>query len=136
MRNISRRGAAIAATAVFALGGTAVLSGCSSDSSSDPTTSAAATETGNQMIGPVMVEPGQTEVSVQVGRSIVFNVADPTVETIATDNEAVLAVTPGKDDGSAVFNPGAQALSAGTATVTLTNSDTGAEQVVTVTVTE
>jgi hypothetical protein len=88
------------------------------------------------MIGPVMVEPGQTNVSVAVGRMLVFNVADPTAEMIATDDPSVLSVTPGRDDGSAIFNPGAQALAVGTATVTLTNMETGATQVVSVTVTE
>ena len=136
MRNISRRGLATAAAAILALGGAAVLSGCSSDSSPDSSTSASAMETGNQMIGPVIVEAGQTEVSVAVGRTIVFNVADPTQETIATDNDAVVTVTPGQDDGSAIFNPGGVALSVGTATVTLTNSVNGTEQVVVVTVTE
>jgi hypothetical protein len=42
----------------------------------------------------------------------------------------------GRDDGSAVFNPGAEALAPGTATVTLTNMDTGATEVVSITVTE
>lgn len=88
------------------------------------------------MIGPEIVEPGQTEVTVTVGRMVVFNVADPMQEMISTDNEAVVAVTPGKNDGSAVFNPGAEALAPGTAIVTLTNMDTGAEQKVTITVTE
>lgn len=88
------------------------------------------------MIGPVMVEPEQTDVSVTVGRMVVFNVADPTAEMIATDKPEILSVIPGRDDGSAVFNPGAEALAPGTATVTLTNMDTGATQVVSVTVTE
>ena len=88
------------------------------------------------MIGPVMVEPGDSQASVTVGRMVVFNVADPMAEMIATDNPEVLSVTPGRDDGSAVFNPGAEALKPGTATVTLTNMDTGATQVVSVTVTE
>jgi hypothetical protein len=134
MSSFARRGAAAAAAVVFALGGTALLTACSSGGSSDP--SPTAEQTGAQVIGPEIVEPGQTEVTVTVGRIVVFNVADPMQEMISTDNEAVVAVTPGKNDGSAVFNPGAEALAPGTAIVTLTNMDTGAEQKVTITVTE
>ena len=134
MRKISRRSAAVTMTAVLALGGTAVLSGCSSSDTSTPATSAS--DMGEQMIGPVIVEPGQTEVSMAVGRTVVFNVVDPTKETIATDDATIVSVTPGRDDGSAIFNPGGEALSVGTANVTLTNVDTGAVQIVIVTVTE
>ena len=88
------------------------------------------------MIGPVIVEPGQTTADVTVGRVITFNVDDVTAWTIASSDEAVVKVTAGKDDGSAQFLPGGEALAAGTAEVTLTNSGTGEEWVVTVTVTE
>ncbi len=134
IRAVARRGASVITVGVLALGGAGSLAACSSGASADPTSTA--TPSGAQMIGPVMVEPGQTEVSVAVGRMVVFNVADPTAEMIATDNPEVLNVTPGRDDGSAVFNPGAEALAPGTATVTLTNMDTGATQVVSVTVTD
>ncbi len=134
MRSITRRGISAIAVGVLAVGGISTLTACSSGGSSDPTTSAA--QSGAQMIGPVTVEPGQTEVSVSVGRMVVFNVADPTKEMIATDNPEVVSVIPGRDDGSAVFNPGAEALAPGTAQVTLTNMDTGATQVVSITVTE
>lgn len=130
----ARRAASVIAASALALGGAGTLTACSSGDAADPT--ATSTPSGAQMIGPVIVEPGQTEASVSVGRVLVFNVADPTAEMIATDDPAVLSVTPGRDDGSAVFNPGAQALSVGTATVTLTNMDTGVTQVVSVTVSE
>ena len=87
------------------------------------------------MIGPVMIEPGQTTAEAAVGRSLYFNVDDVTAWTIASDNPSVVAVTPGKDDGSATFVPGGQALAAGTAKVTLTNAGTNETWVVTVTVT-
>ena len=87
------------------------------------------------MIGPVIVEPGQVEATVSVGRMVVFNVADPTRQMIATDDPSVLSVVPGRDDGSAVFNPGAEALAPGTATVTLTDMDTGEVRQVLITVT-
>lgn len=134
MHSITRRGMSVVTAGILAVGGISTLAACSSGGSSDPTTSAS--QSGAQMIGPVIVEPGQTEVSVTVGRLVVFNVTDPTKEMIATDNPEVVSVTPGRDDGSAVFNPGAEALAPGTAQVTLTNMDTGATQVVSVTVTE
>ncbi|HPE14072.1 MAG TPA: hypothetical protein PL091_16400, partial [Actinomycetota bacterium] len=60
------------------------LAGCSSsdsgDSASSPaveTTSAAASPSPEaSMIGPIIVEPSQTEVEATVGRDIVFNVGD------------------------------------------------------------
>ena len=74
---------------------------------------------------------------VQVGRVITFNVDDVTAWTIASSDEAVVKVTAGKDDGSAQFLPGGEALAAGTAEVTLTNMDNTEDKwVVTVTVTE
>lgn len=88
------------------------------------------------MIGPVIVEPGQTTAEVQVGRMITFKVDDVMQWTISSSDEAVLAVTAGKDDGSAQFLPGGEALAPGTAEVILTNLDTNEEWVVTVTVTQ
>ena len=88
------------------------------------------------MIGPVIVEPGQTTAEAAVGRVVTFQVDDVTAWTIESSDPAVLAVTPGKDDGSAQFLPGGEALAAGTATVTLKNSGSGEEWVVTVTVTQ
>lgn len=87
------------------------------------------------MIGPVMIEPGQTTAEAAVGRALYFDVDDVTAWTIESDNPSVVAVTPGKDDGSAQFVPGGEALSTGTAKVTLTNSGTKETWVVTVTVT-
>lgn len=135
---IVRRGIGMIAVGVLALGGAGSLAACSSGGSAEPTSTPTSTEqqSGNQVIGPVIVEPGQTAVSVTLGRMVVFDVADPTAEMIATDNPEILNVIPGRDDGSAVFNPGAETLTTGTATVTLTNMDTGATQVVSVTVTE
>lgn len=87
------------------------------------------------MIGPVIVEPGQTTAEVAVGRVITFNVDDVMAWMISSDNEAVLTVEAGKDDGSAQFLPGGTPVAPGTAEVTLTQMDTGEEWVVTVTVT-
>ena len=138
MRTTARRGLAASIALVAALGA-GTLTACSSGDSggsASPSASATTPSEGAGMIGPVVVEPGQAEATVSVGRMIVFNVANPVETTITSSDPAVLAVTPGSDDGSAVFNPGGEALAAGTAEVTLVDSVTGEERVVTVTVTE
>lgn len=140
MRSSTRRGFAIAAASIIALGGASVLTACGGSSDSTTSSSAAApseSDGGMGMIGPVIVEPGQTTAEAQVGRVITFNVDDVMAWMISTSDEAVVAVTPGKDDGSAQFLPGGEALAPGTAEVTLTNMDNTDEKwVVTVTVTE
>lgn len=140
MRSSTRRGLAIAAASIIALGGASVLTACGGSSDSTTSSSAAApseSDGGMGMIGPVIVEPGQTTAEVEVGRVITFNVDDVMAWMISTSDEAVVAVTPGKDDGSAQFLPGGEALAPGTAEVTLTNMDNTDEKwVVTVTVTE
>ncbi len=137
MRGNTRRGIAIAAASILALGGASVLTACGG--SADTTTSspaASSADGGMGMIGPVIVEPGQTTAEVQVGRVITFNVADVMAWMISSSDESVIAVTAGKDDGSAQFLPGGEALAPGTADITLTNMDNTDETwVVTVTVT-
>jgi hypothetical protein len=140
MRSSTRRGFAIAAASIIALGGASVLTACGGSSDSTTSSSAAApseTDGGMGMIGPVIVEPGQTTAEVEVGRVITFQVDDVMAWMISSSDEAVVAVTAGKDDGSAQFLPGGEALAPGTAEVTLTNMDNTDEKwVVTVTVTE
>lgn len=140
MRSNARRGLSIAAASIIALGGAGVLTACGGSSETTTSSSAAApseTDGGTAVIGPVIVEPGQTTAEVQVGRVITFNVDDVTAWMISSSDEAVVAVTAGKDDGSAQFLPGGEALSPGTAEITLTNmDDTDEKWVVTVTVTE
>ncbi len=140
MRSNARRGLSIAAATIIALGGAGVLTACGGSSESTTSSAAAApseTDGGTAVIGPVIVEPGQTTAEVQVGRVITFNVDDVMAWMISSSDEAVVAVTAGKDDGSAQFLPGGEALSPGTAEITLTNmDDTDEKWVVTVTVTE
>jgi hypothetical protein len=76
---------------------------------------------GGEVIGPVILDADNTSATVSVGRMVVFNVDDPTTWEIAAEPEGVVKVQKGYDDGSAVFNPGAEALKPGVATVTLTN---------------
>jgi hypothetical protein len=123
---------AIAVMAV-AMVATVGMTACSSNDDNGDTGNGA--EVG-QVIGPVIVEPDQSEVTVAVGRTVVFNAVNPQDTVATSDNTSVVSVTDGYDDGSAIFNPGAEALAAGTATVTLTDTTTGTDWVVQVTVTE
>ena len=84
------------------------------------------------MLPPIMVEPGTKTVEAKVGDTVVFKVADPENTKIATDNESVLQISQGGKQGDAMMNPGAKALAAGTATVTITGPK--GEETVTVTV--
>ena len=129
----SVRTVAIAATALTAV---ALISGCSSTSSSDAA-SPAASEVGGQVLPPIMVEEGQTEATAKVGDTIVFNTPADNLAgtTIATDQPDLLEISQAKQEGDALFNPGAKALAAGTAVVTITNPD-GSTRDVTITITE
>ena len=112
MKSISK----FASVSAISILGVTVLAGCSSGD--DPATSES-----NQMLPPVIVTADQTDASATVGAFIDIVVDDPANTTIAVDNAEVLEVIQGKDDGSATFNPGAEALSPGTATITVTSPD-------------
>ena len=101
--------------------GVTVLAGCSS--SDDPATDTTTSSESSQMLPPVIVTADQTDASAVVGDMIDIVVDDPVNATIAVDNPEVLEITQGKDDGSALFNPGAKALSPGTATIMVTSAD-------------
>ncbi len=78
------------------------------------------------MIGPIMVEPSQTEVDATVGRFLNFNVGDnPGQWQISSDNEAVVTVEQGGERDGATFNPGGEAVGVGEATVTLIDTEGG-----------
>ena len=94
-----------------------LLAACSGTSTPSP----APSPSGAGMVGPVILDAQNTSATVTVGRWVVFNVDDPTTWEISAAPEGVVSVQKGYDDGSAVFNPGAQALKPGVATVTLTN---------------
>jgi ABC-type Fe3+-hydroxamate transport system substrate-binding protein len=111
----------VAAIGAISILGVTVLAGCSSDTES-ATDTATSSET-TQMFPPVIVTADQMDVAAVVGNMIDIVVDDPVNTTIAVDNSDVLEITQGKDDGSALFNPGAKALAVGTATVTVTNPD-------------
>lgn len=109
----------------------ALLGGCSGASEEGTgqagSASAVVTEAATQdsLVGPIVVEPTQTDVQATVGRSLDFNVGpEPGNWKISSDNEAVVGeLTQGGERDGALFNPGAKALSVGTATVTLENAE-------------
>jgi hypothetical protein len=126
----------LAAASALAAG---ALAGCSSGSSSTASSPAPQPSTsepspiGGSVLPPVIVTADQGEVTAKVGDTIVFAVDDPVAWKLATSDPTILEVTDGKEEGGAVFNPGAKALAAGKATVTLT-PDTGQPRIVIVTV--
>ncbi|MCX6460568.1 MAG: hypothetical protein NTZ03_09685 [Actinobacteria bacterium] len=136
--NTTSRTARIVAVAGAAALVAVALAGCSSSSSSgsssSSSSSASSSAIGGNVLPPVMVEPGATTATAKVGDTIVFNQPNPAKTKISTDNSDVLEVMQGKDDGSAQFNPGAKALKAGNATVTIVAAD-GTTSTVAVTVT-
>jgi hypothetical protein len=117
MKSISK----FASVGAISILGVTVLAGCSSGD--DPATDTTTSSESNQMLPPVIVTADQTDASATVGAFIDIVVDDPANTTIAVDNAEVLEVIQGKDDGSAIFNPGAEALSPGTATITVTSPD-------------
>ena len=125
----NRRFVAISATALL---GAAVLAGCSS--STEPAASSAA-GAGTEVIAPIMVAPDQTQASAKVGNFIVFKVESLAGTTISTDKPELLELTQAKEEGGAQFNPGAKALAAGVAVVTVTNPDSSTRDV-TITIAE
>jgi hypothetical protein len=111
-----------------------LLAGCGSGSSSDETSPspAATAETspapsgspiGGNVLPPVIIPDDATSATAKVGDTLVFNVEDPANTKISTTDTSILELTQGYSDGSAVFNPGAKALAAGTAIVTVVEPD-------------
>ena len=119
-----------AAMGAIGILGVTVLAGCSSsdESATDTETSSEST----QMLPPVIITPDQMDATAVVGDMIDIVVDDPVNTVISVDNADVLEITQGSDDGSAIFNPGAKALAAGTSTITLTNPDGSTRNIVVV----
>lgn len=144
MHRNTRRVLAAAAAAVLTVGGGAVLTACSSGSGSSSSSSSASSAPaesespmgGSQVVGPVIVEPGQTTAQTTVGRGLYFNVKDPVAWSIETSDDAIVDVTPGTDDGSSVTVPFGEALAPGKATIDLFKNDGSETWTVEVTVTE
>lgn len=134
---IQRPAAAIAAGILAAT----VLVGCASGSDDSATnetsnqTSEEMADGGSQLLPPVIVEPGQTEATARVGDFIDIVVEEIEGTTVSTDNPEILMLSQAYDDGSAIFNPGAEALAPGNAIITVTLGD-GSSYDIAVTVTE
>lgn len=121
-RNARTAFAAILLSATVALG----LSACSST---------------EEQLPPVIVDISSvdgTTVSVPVGGAVDLTGDDKTYTawTAKIADDKVVAFVPGKDDGSASFNPGLDALAEGSSEVTLTNSETDDSVTFTVEVTK
>lgn len=102
----------------------AAASGASGASGPSGASGATGPSGGAGVIGPIVVEPTQTDVVATVGRFLDFNVGpNPGDWKITSDNEAIVGelMQGGERDG-ATYNPGAKALAVGNATVTLENS--------------
>ena len=134
-----RRSTRLITAGSVAILGVTMLAGCSSSSSSDampteaPASAAASTDAG--MLPPVIVEEDGTTATAKVGNFIDIKVKTLAGTTIATTTPDLVELTQGGTDGSAEYNPGAKALAAGTAVITVTKAD-GSSYDLTVTITE
>lgn len=117
------------------------LSACAGGDTPAPTgtatssTTAAPTPDITPVIAPVTVEVGDlqgTTVELTVGQMLNINTGDLAVDSYSgvVADASVARFVAGRDDGSATFNPGVEALAEGTTTVVLSNSDGGIEDVV------
>lgn len=136
---MTRTGRIVAASAT-ALLGIAVLAGCSASTSSTPDApasdaAASAGVIGGDVLPPVIVEPTATTAEAKVGDTIVFNVVKLAGTTISTSTPDLVELTQGGEQDGAEFNPGAKALAAGTAIITVTNPDSSMRDV-TITISE
>jgi hypothetical protein len=89
---------------------------------------------GEGVIGPVIVEPDQTEATLDVGRILYFSVEQPIGTTLASSDPQVLDVTQAAVEGDMVTAPTAKALRPGSATIEVIAPD-GSIRMVAVTVT-
>ena len=120
------------------------LAGCSSAgrtaATTPPAPSSASPSPSAQQLPPIMADlktVDGTTVSVPLDNVIVLTGDTETYKswTAKIEDPTVVSFTPGKDDGSAQFNPGLSPITTGTTTVTLDNSASGAHVTFTVTVT-
>ena len=132
MSRIATRTMAITAAAALALTGAVALAGCSSSGSSS---SSSAAPVMSPVQAPVVLDPTATSATMKVGQNLDINVTKLAGTTIDTDKPDLLKITQGGTNGGADFNPGATALAAGTATITVTNPDNSKREIA-VTITE
>lgn len=107
------------ATAALAL----LVGSCSSDSDDadeETTTTTTSRDEGSTVVAPVIVDAAD-DVTVEVGEVVV--VSNPNATEVTTDDAGVLEVSQAYSDGSAEFNAGAEAVAAGSATLSVFEGD-------------
>ena len=98
--------------------------------------------TTSPVVTPVVVNSGDIQgsvVEVPLNSTVVINTGDLDVDSYTAEiaDGAILEFTQGREDGSAVFNPGFTAKAVGETEVTMTNEQGGIQPLeFTVTVTE
>lgn len=142
MSRPNRPSAVLAAVLVVSAGlGLAACSGSGGTAATTPPSSASVSPSPSaQQLPPIMADlktVGGTTVSVPLDNVIVLTGDTETYKswTAKIEDPTIVSFTPGKDDGSAQFNPGLSPITTGTTTVTLDNSVSGAHVVFTVEVT-
>ena len=118
-----KKAGAVAAAAML---GMTLIAGCSSSSDSS---SGQSVSQDSQALPPVILEPGETQATAKVGDFIVVKAVQTAGTTIATDKPDILKVQQAYEDGSAIFNAGAQVLAPGSATITVTLPDNSSYQI-------
>lgn len=115
----------------------AVPMACGDDDDDAATTTV---DGGSSALPPIIADLSSidsTTVEVPVGSTVDLTGGGDAVTdwTAEIADEAVASFVPGRDDGSATFNPGLDALAAGSTEVTMTNSSSGDTVTFTVNVT-
>jgi len=123
MPNTLRVGASVA---VFIAAGALALAGCTSTSGGAASHPASASA---EVVAPVIVDLNDvdgTTVEVEVGNTIDLTGDDETYADWGAEiaDDDIVDFTPGRDDGSAQFNPGLNALAVGETEVRLDNTST------------
>ena len=118
-----KKAGAIAAAAML---GVTLIAGCSS---SNDSSAGESVSQDSQALPPVILEPGETQATAKVGDFIVVKAVQTAGTTIATDQPDILKVQQSYEDGSAIFNAGAQVLAPGNATITVTLPDNSSYQI-------
>lgn len=78
----------------------------------------------SQSLPPVMIDPATTsEVSVRLGNSVVFTVADPDKWSVTVIDMDIAEFIPGGDQGTYTTNPAVKALKVGTTTLHVTHGN-------------
>jgi hypothetical protein len=123
MRRIVATSAAIAAALVAPV---ALVACGSDDGGGSATTTSTALADGSRVLAPVILNPDETEATVDVGIVVTFDMGDADGgQFVATsDDPAVFRVeSTGGSQGSYSTNAGGIAISAGTAEVTVVHED-------------